>query len=254
MGGARAITIWENCDDRISYDGPVGHTFSLYLRNGTGTRRLDGATAAGWPGAVCIMPEGHRSEWEITSAFRFVHLYLPDAGLRAAFAWTHDCDARQLDLRDQSFIQAPELAAPLADMARAACDEDILRADVALAELIARIPARRPVLHGGLPPRVLRRLDDWIDTHLDQPIRLVDLARLADLSEFHLHRMFRLSRGLAPHAWVRQRRIDRAKTLLRGDDPLGGIAATCGFSSQSHMTRAFKGATGVTPARYRALL
>ena len=86
LGGRRAVTIWENRDDRVLYEKPEGHTFSFYLAGGTGTRRLDAGGVAGWPGAVSILPEGQGSTWEITAPFRFVHLYLTDARLRSGFA------------------------------------------------------------------------------------------------------------------------------------------------------------------------
>ena len=54
LGGRRAVTIWENRDDRVLYEKPEGHTFSFYLAGGTGTRRLDAGGVAGWPGAVSI--------------------------------------------------------------------------------------------------------------------------------------------------------------------------------------------------------
>jgi AraC family transcriptional regulator len=253
LGSGRSIAVWENQDAHVLYDAPRGNTFSLYLRGGRSSRRVDRNQAIGWTGAVCIMPEGHRSEWAISSQFRFVHLYLPDDKLRAAYARTHDRDARQLDLREEILVDAPMFATPLAQMAYAAETGDALMADAALAELVGHLPQSAPKLRGGLSPRSLRNVDEWIDANLDQQIRLHDLAQLAGLSEFHFHRMFRLSRGIAPHAWITARRCDLAKRMLRGAIPIAEIASACGFSNQSHLTRVFVRQTGLTPARYRAL-
>ncbi|WP_320177610.1 AraC family transcriptional regulator [Roseovarius pacificus] len=252
LGRGRGVTIWENHDDRVTYDAARGHVFSLYLAGGTGTRRVDGTGVSGWPGAVCIFPDGQTSEWEITTSFRFVHLYLPDDQLRADFARTHECDARRLDLPEVTFAEMPTLGAPLGTLADAASSGDIFLADAAIAELIGRLASRPVPLKGGLAQHVLRRLDEWIDAHLDETIRLSDLAALADLSPYHLHRMFRASRGMAPHAWITDRRIDRAKALLRGPDSLIEIALACGFASQSHFSRAFKAATDTTPTTWRS--
>lgn len=254
LGAGRSVTIWENRDDHVCYDEPEGHTFSLYLRGGAGTTRLDAGAVSGWPGATCIMPEGHRSEWRITTPFRLVHLYLPDAELRASYALTHDCDARRMDLQDTPFADNPAVAGPLAELARAAVNGDRFLADTAIAELTGNLPARRIVLKGGLPSHLLRRIDEWIEAHLEDSIRLTDLAGIAGLSEFHFHRMFSLSRGMPPHTWITARRIDRAKSMLRGSTPLIGIALACGFSSQSHLTRIFRKQTGRTPAEYRAAM
>ncbi|WP_237400507.1 helix-turn-helix transcriptional regulator [Rhodovulum visakhapatnamense] len=251
MGRGRGITIWENRNDRITYDATRGHVFSLYLEGGTGTRRLDAKGVSGWPGAVCIFPDGQTSEWEITTPFRFVHLYLPDDRLRADFARTHDCDARRFDLPEVTFAEMPALGGLLGALAGAASSGSILLADAVLAELVGGLAPRPAILRGGLAPHILSRLDEWIDAHLDEAIRLSDLAALADLSPFHLHRMFRVSRGMALHAWITERRIDRAKGLLSGPAPLVQIADACGFASQSHFTRAFKAATSTTPADWR---
>lgn len=251
LGAGRAVTIWENHSDRVRYDTVRGHVFSLYLEGGTGTRRLDRGGRRGFAGAICIMPDGHSSEWEITRAFRFVHLYLPDQALRAGFARIHDCDARRLDLPEVTLADMPVLAEPMARLAMAAGQGDPLSAEIALAELLARLGPRQVVLRGGLAPHVLRRIDGWIDAHLDEVIHLADLAEIADLSPFHLHRMFRISRGTTLHDWITERRIDRARSLLNGPEPLVAVAVACGFASQSHLTRVFKSRVMLTPAAYR---
>ena len=254
LGRGFKVAIWENSSGHITYDGPQGHTFSLYLKGGDGTKRLDAGAIAGFPGAICVMPEGHRSEWQITSPFRFVHLYAPDDHLRAGFARMTHRDARRLSVREATFVTSPTLAAPLLHMAQAAQTGDILLADSALVELLGRLPNETTPLNGGLAPRTLRQIDDWIAAHLDQTIRLADLARVADLSEFHFHRMFRSTRGVSPHKWIMSRRVDHAKARLTGTDSLSTIAQDCGFSCQSHLSRVFRAETGLTPGAYRKLL
>ena len=251
LGAGCAVAVWENTLDRMRYDAPRNHTFSLYLRGGTGTRRLDAGGIAGHPGAICIMPEGCGSDWEIGAPFRFVHLYLTDARLRSGFVRTHDCDARRLDLPEATFIDNPRLAVPLARLAGAATAGDALAAESAMAELYAGLASRPVPIRAGLAPHVLRRVDEWIETNLDGAIRLEDLAALAGLSDYHFHRMFQLSRGVAPHAWVIERRVERARALLRAGQAIAEVAAACGFSSQSHLTRVFRRETGRTPAEYR---
>jgi AraC family transcriptional regulator len=254
LGAGCRVAIWENQNDHVRYEAPHNHTLSLYLKGGTGTRRLDAGKVSGWPGAVCIMPAGQSSEWEITKRFRFVHLYLSDERLRSMFSEAHDCDARQLDLTEANFVDKPNVAQPLAELARAAISNNMLHAEGALTDLIGELPGRKARLLGGLAPHVLRRVEDYIEAYLATTIHLSDLARLANMSEFHFHRMFRLVRGCPPHAWITVQRVRRAKQLLCSNTPVAEIAVDCGFSSQSHLTRVFRNQTGRTPAQFRKLL
>lgn len=251
LGAGRTVTIWENHSDRIFYDKPKGHTFSLYLKGGTGTRRLDAGGIAGRPGAICVLPEGQTSDWEITSPFQFLHLVLPDEPLRTAFSRIHDRDARYFDLAEIMYSDAPSMAGPLTQLVFAAKSNDPLLADSAVAELIYSLPERRRTLNGGLTTHQLRKIDEWIDANLGATIRLSDLAAEAGLSEFHFHRMFRTSRGTSPHKWVTMRKIEDVKDKLRRESSIAEIASVCGFSCQSHLTRTFKALTGMTPAVYR---
>ena len=253
LGEGCAVAIWENTKDRLRYDAPTNHTFSYYLCGGTQTRRMDAGGVSGYPGAICVMPEGCGSDWDICAPFRFVHLYLSDARLRSSFVRTHDCDARRLDLQEATFIDNPRLSAPLAELAIATVAGDPIHAETALTTLIANLNTKPVSVRAGLAPHILRRVDDWIEAYLDQTISLADLAALANLSEYHFHRMFRLSRGVAPYAWVTGQRIDRARRLLRSGQPIAEIVVACGFSSQSHLTRVFRRHTGRTPADYRAM-
>lgn len=254
LGEGSAVTIWENHDDHMRYDGPKGHVFSLYLQGGDSTLRMDGGPRAGRAGAVCILPEGHRSTWQIGARFRFVHLSLGDATLRAGFARIHDRDARLLSLPEATFAERPDVARPLAELAHAAAAGMRLAAEASVAELIAALAPQPIRLSGGLTARQMRQLCDWVEARLDQPIRLAEMAALAGLSEFHFHRMFRQSAGCTPQAFVTARRIGRARHLLASALPLAQIALACGFSSQSHLTRAFHAQTGLTPAAWRRAL
>ena len=78
------------------------------------------------------------------------------------------------------------------------------------------------------------------------------LAEAACFSLFHFVRAFHLATGRPPHAYLSERRLDRAKQLLAySDTSLAEISLTCSFSGQANFTKAFKRAVGVSPGRYR---
>ena len=107
-------------------------------------------------------------------------------------------------------------------------------------------------IRGGLPPRVLRRVREYMETHLDENISLQALAGLAKLSIFHFARAFKQSEGLPPHEYLVRCRVARVRELLTETDlPLAEIALASGFSDQSHCARRFREHVGLTPSGYR---
>ncbi len=112
---------------------------------------------------------------------------------------------------------------------------------------------RLPVYEGGLPPRQLRQILDYIDAHIDREIRLASLAQLSGMSQFHFSRLFKQSLGVSPYQYLLQQRVERAKQLLKNTDRLiTDIALSCGFNSHSHLSKQFKQLTGITPKAYRS--
>jgi AraC-like DNA-binding protein len=67
-------------------------------------------------------------------------------------------------------------------------------------------------------------------------------------------RQFRACLGTSPYRYLVMRRLDRVRALVRDGEPLADAAAACGFADQSHMTRHFKRAYGLTPGRWAAML
>ena len=107
----------------------------------------------------------------------------------------------------------------------------------------------------ALEREVARALADtrrYMEEHLDEPLTISALSRRACLSATIFKAGFRRLYGLPVHAWLRQRRMERAAELLR-DSSLSvlGVAQSVGYSSASQFTAAFRRQYGVTPAQYR---
>lgn len=106
-----------------------------------------------------------------------------------------------------------------------------------------------------LTPRRLRRVTEFVESHLGADIGLADLAAVAGLSPFHFTRVFKRATGQTPWAYVRERRLDLARQLLAGSDlPVAAIAARCGYASAARFTTSFTAFAGLSPGRFRRQL
>lgn len=98
-----------------------------------------------------------------------------------------------------------------------------------------------------------RRVEDYIQVHLDRRISLDELARLSGLSTHRLLIAFRHAFGMTPIQYVLAQRLLRVCRRLRdGADDIATIAVESGFSSHSHLSAVFKKRYGLTPREFRS--
>lgn len=91
-----------------------------------------------------------------------------------------------------------------------------------------------------------------METHLSDPLRLEQLARLADVSTRHLNRLFRNVLGRSAMAFYRDLRLDQARNLLvQSDLRLTEIALATGFANSAHFSSAFRTRFGMPPSSIR---
>ncbi|MBF2898521.1 helix-turn-helix domain-containing protein, partial [Pseudomonas aeruginosa] len=104
----------------------------------------------------------------------------------------------------------------------------------------------------GFGQRDWTRLRDWLESRLEYPPNLEELAAFCGLSPWQVLRRFRRHCGLPPHQWLTQLRLERALPLvLRGEQPLSQVAQQFGFYDQAHFSRLFRRTYGLPPARLR---
>jgi transcriptional regulator GlxA family with amidase domain len=117
---------------------------------------------------------------------------------------------------------------------------------------VARLESPRHAVN-ALPKWRIRRVQEYIGAHLEDCLRLADLAKVAGLSPMHFAAQFRKATGYRPHDYLLQRRIESAKDLLSTTDmPLAEVALAVGFHAQAHFTTVFKRLTDQTPARWKS--
>lgn len=265
LGDNLALAVWHRHTDEAetSYVQPGHHTLSYYLSGGYRTEREELPGQYGSPRRLCTLPDEHESRWRVRDSLRFMHVYfLPEHFTRRAVVEL-DREPRELTLADRTYFEHPAIA-QLCD--RLLCmswqgPDALLRANEATHDILSHLlqsqasTKRNLRLKGGLAPVVRRQLADYIDAHLDQPLTLGRLAQLASLSEYHLARMFRISFGMAPYAWIAARRLDRSRQLLKTTAlPLQQVADACGYADLSHFSHRFRAGAGISPSQYRQIV
>ena len=213
-------------------------------------RQMDDSTP-GAGSAPCLLPE-LKSKPTIRKSFLEVVWAAADAALSGS--------SRCLDsklLRDSS-IKA--LLQDLSDIDRIPPKLARLYSHSLCVAVLAKIGSGRLVERtctqrrqiAQLPKWRLARVIQYIDTHMEEPIKLANLANAAGLTRMHFAAQFRAAVGMSPHEYLLRRRISRAQTLLR--DPrqrLVDVALSVGFQAQPHFTTVFRRYVGESPHQWR---
>ena len=123
---------------------------------------------------------------------------------------------------------------------------------LALSERATGSEAVSTAPHGSITGSRMRLLDEFIDAGLEGPLSVPAMAGLLGLSEGYFMRAFKSATGKSPHSYLIDRRLAKARALMRDSTARQAeIAHACGFNSQAHMTTAYRQRLGVSPAQLR---
>lgn len=101
---------------------------------------------------------------------------------------------------------------------------------------------------------VMQQAVDYLDAHFREELKVDELAKLFNYSQYHFSRIFKAEIGSSPHQYLLRRRILEAKRMLTNTrSTVEAIAVDCGFNSLSHFIRAFRKITGHTPNEFRKI-
>jgi AraC family transcriptional regulator len=101
-------------------------------------------------------------------------------------------------------------------------------------------------------PRWLGRVRERLHAEFATALHVDDVARSAGVHPCHLARVVRRHWGCTVGDYVRKLRVEWAcRELAASDRPLVEVALAAGFADQSHFTKAFKQAVGMTPGEFR---
>jgi AraC-like DNA-binding protein len=210
-------------------------------------------------GSIAVVSPGevHTSKAASTGGWTY-RMFYPDPSLLQRI--TSEISDRQQDI---PFFRSPvifdaEVAQYIRNLHMAledpstTCLEREARLIWTLSQLVMRHADTRPLarqMKRDQPP--VRRVQELLNQRYAENVSLSELASYANLSAFHLLRVFRDVVGLPPHAYQVQLRVIHAKRLLLAGMPIAEVAVLTGFADQSHLSRHFKRTLGVTPGQYQ---
>lgn len=229
------------------------------------------------------LPKRKQNDWGAFS--RWLGGKLSDARKPlAALTYDESDAARLLEAAERAGVSVPEELAILSigneriicenqSVSLSSIDQNLERGGYEAAALLDRL------MHGGRAPAkpilirpggiVLRRSTDtlavadpdirhameFIAANLSRPIGASEIAAAIGLSRNALDKRFSAEIGRPVHAEIMRQRLARAKALLKERGPsIAKIAAATGFCTPSHLSNAFKSATGMPPHAWRRMM
>ncbi len=245
---------------RHSFPRHTHDTFAIgVIESGVQATHYKGSTHIATASDICLINPGevhtgygpHESGWTY-------RVFYPDAPLLTRVAGELSSRPPELPHFPHPVIRDRRLAVQIHAFLRALEDSNVsLERESLLFSVLAQMIGRhgesaaggRAVSREG--GKAVRTVIEYLDARFADNVTLSRLADMAGMSEFHLLRLFRATVGLPPHAYLIQKRVDYARSLLSRGLPIVSAGLESGFADQSHFTRWFKKIVGITPGQYR---
>nr|WP_225780324.1 AraC family transcriptional regulator [Pseudomonas sp. Marseille-Q3773] len=222
----------------------IGRTLS-----GVQSFKYRGAHRNSLPGETLVLhpDEEHDGHAGSSAGFRYRMLYITPALVQEIL------NGKPLPFLQGGISQDPRLAAATDTILSAMDDnldpleeDDSLFGLVSVLQTVCKCPVTRTLHDYG----AARRAREFMDDCVEQNITLDDLAACANRDRWSLSKDFRAYYGTSPHRYLTMRRLDRVKTYIFGGMSLTDAAVAAGFFDQSHMSKHFKKAYGISPSRW----
>lgn len=214
--------------------------WQLHFYGYTAELTVEGTTHSIRPGHVSLIPPGARVSYRYQgrSEHVYVHLRLPGRG-----------DPLTVPVVQAAGAETPLLTGLLRHAVAVAHAEPAMAAAEVWTVLwrVADLAAAGTG-HGAVAAAVAH-----VEANLAGPLTVPGIAAAAGVSHNHLTRLFRAETGLTVVAWVRRRRLEQARHLLRASTlPIPAVAAAVGFDDLQAFNKACRRELGASPRAVRA--
>jgi AraC family transcriptional regulator len=258
--GAVKLTVVENLppSDGAEFE-PTTHAMALHLGRPLAVRQRRADVSRTWTftrGDLTLIPAGCRTTIWTKETAHFLQIDLGDALVQqAAGPASRDVEVPCLFSFEDPVCR--ELS--LSMLAEAESDGPAARlyvesAAVVLAQRLLSRGSRpaRAARRRGLSPGVLRRAKEFLHDAIDRNPGIGELSAAVGMNVDHFSRMFKRSTGVAPHQYLGEIRLERAKRLLAsGRAPIIEIAYEIGYANPSQFSAFFRKRTGQSPSDFR---
>ena len=187
--------------------------------------------------------------WSYRTLYPQTDLIRKVAGMESSHAGLYPGFSRAV-VKDSALVQDFLYMHRIHEFSDSALERETLFYSV-MRRLISLYSDTRISLSGrqGKDASLVSRVCDYLSAHYDENPGLVELSDLTGVSPWHLTRVFRTAKGIPPHTWLNQYRVNRARDMiLQGASPSMAASAS-GFTDQSHLNKHFKRYFGVTPGK-----
>jgi AraC-like DNA-binding protein len=244
----------EGCFSGLAYAPHRHDTYAVGITlKGVQSFDYRGSRRDSLPGQLVILhpDEVHDGRSGDEGAFRYRTAYVAPAEIQAALG------GRALPFIEGGVIGDPRLRRPISSLLR---DFDRPLTTFEYQDALLDLASALAAISGSpVPARIANRdaairARDYIEAGLDRRFSLAELERATSHDRWQLSRDFRALFGTSPYRYLIMRRLDKARLMLLGGHSHAQAAHDSGFSDQSHFTRLFKRAYGLTPnAWFRAV-
>lgn len=232
-------------------------TYSIgFTVQGVQSSRYLGGSIRCLPGQVFVLhpDELHDGRAATDAGLRYKTLYVEPSAIHEALGTTRS----PLPFVRDAVSNRPALAAVIESaFDRPDLPVEELHGQQIILQIADTLAAADPSLGrrklGPHPWRAVGLAREFIAAHVETGVTSRELETVTGETRFALARHFRACLGTSPYRYLMLRRLDRVRTLLRGGSSLAEAAVSSGFADQSHMTRQFKKAYGLSPGRWADL-
>jgi AraC-like DNA-binding protein len=240
-----------------AYDPHRHDTYALgFTVSGVQSFDYRGARADSLAGnAIVLHPdETHDGRSGAEHGFRYRMLYVEPrliaealGGRVRALPFVRSAVSSDANLLSALHAALVELQRPLEPLER---DKVLVRIADAL---LALDPSLQASASSATSALAIERARAFLDENFMRMVASEELEAITGLDRYTLARHFRARLGTSPYRYLAMRRLDRAKSAIVAGHSLVEVAFMSGFSDQSHMTRQFKQAFGLTPGHWKAI-